>query len=176
MATEKSTRQARSDSAAALLQAAQNIAAERAGGVLRPPAHVQLSADAEPYYVDIVRARAREEWNPHQLTIAAQLAECMAEQEDVRAELVLEGRVIENAKGTKVANPLVSISEQLARRQMALGRSLQMIGRALGDPRKPGGPRQLEKTARELAGQVSTEGQVPAGAGADPDEEDDLLA
>lgn len=174
MTTQKPKRQARSDSAAALLQAAQNVAAELAEGVLRPPAHVQISTEAEPYYRDIVRARAREEWNPHQLTIAAQLAQCMVDQEDVAAELVLEGRVIVNAKGTKVANPLVSIQEQLARRQMALGRSLQMVGRALGDPRKPGGPRALEENARRLAGQVGAEGGQPVPAGADDD--DDYLA
>lgn len=157
--TTKNSRQARSDSASAALQAAKNAASPD----LRPPAHVQLSAAAEPYFADVVRARARDEWNPHQLTIAAQLAECMAEQVEVGAELLLSGRVVENAKGTMVANPLVSIMEQLARRQMALGRSLQMIGRAIGDPRKSGGKRQLEKTARELADEVA-------------EEEDDLLA
>lgn len=165
MATTKN-RQARSDSADAAIAAAKAAASPG----LRPPAHVQLSASAEPYFADIVRARARDEWNPHQLTIAAQMAECMAEQEEVRAEIALEGRVVTNAKGTQVANPLVGISEALARRQMALGRSLQMIGRALGDPRQPGNKRKLEKTARELAGEVATEGAD----GYDPD--DDLLA
>lgn len=152
-------RQARSDSAAAAIEAAKNATLPP----LRPPEHVQLTANAEPYFADIVRARARSEWNPHQLTIAAQMAECMAEQEEVRAEIALEGRVVENARGTLVANPLVGISEALARRQMALGRSLQMIGRALGDPRKPTKQRELENQARKLAGEVESE-------------EDDLLA
>lgn len=166
MTTAQSTkpkRQARSDGVSAMVNAAKNAVA----APLRPPAHVQLSASAEPYFGDIVRARARDEWNPHQLTIAAQLAECMVEQTEVAAELVLEGRVVTNGKGTRVANPLVSIMEQLARRQMALGRSLQMIGRAVADPRKPTQQRKLEQTARELAAQVGGEGA---------DEEDDLLA
>ena len=157
MGTTK-TRQARSDSASAAIEAAKSAASPD----LRPPPHVQLSAAAEPYFSDIVRARARDEWNEHQLTIAAQLAECMSEQVDVGAELAVEGRVVENAKGTRVANPLVSIMEQLARRQMALGRSLQMIGRAIGDPSKPQGKRQLEKNARQLKDEVA-------------DEEDDYL-
>lgn len=161
MATTKN-RQARSDSAAAAIDAAKAAVAPP----LRPPAHVQLFADAEPYYADIVRARARSEWNEFQLTVAAQLAQCMAEQVEVAAELALEGRVVENARGTLVANPLVGIMEQLARRQMALSRSLQMVGRVLGDPRKPQGKRQLEKNARELAGEVAGEG----------DDGDDLLA
>lgn len=153
------TRKTRSDSATAAINAAKNAASPE----LRPPDHVQLSASAEPYFADIVRARAREEWNEHQLTIAAQLAECMVEQEEVRTELLLEGRVLVNERGTKVANPLVSISEQLARRQMALGRSLQMIGRATGDPRTPTKGRKLEAGARRLRAEVEQE-------------EDDLLA
>lgn len=111
------------------------------------------------YYRDVVRARAREEWNPHQLTIAAQMAECMADQEEVRAILAVEGWTVPNKNGTMVANPHVSISEQLARRQMALGRSLQMIGRGLGDPRAPLNKRKNERTARELAKEVADEGE-----------------
>ena len=147
------TRKTRSDSATAAINAAKNAASPD----LRPPAHVQLSADAEPYFADIVRARAREEWNEHQLTIAAQLAECMVEQEEVRAELALDGRVLTNERGTKVANPLVGINEALARRQMALGRSLQMIGRATGDPRAPTKQRKNEANARKLRAEVEQE-------------------
>lgn len=147
------TRKTRSDSVTAAINAAKNAASPD----LRPPAHVQLSPDAEAYFADIVRARAREEWNEHQLTIAAQMAECMVDQDEVRVELVLEGRVLKNERGTKVANPLVSISEQLARRQMALGRSLQMIGRATGDPRAPTAKRKLEAGARKLRTEVEAE-------------------
>lgn len=147
------TRKTRSDSATAAINAAKNAASPD----LRPPPHVQLSTDAEPYFADIVRARAREEWNEHQLTIAAQLAECMVEQEEVRAELALDGRVLTNDRGTKVANPLVGINEALARRQMALGRSLQMIGRATGDPRAPTAKRKLEAGARKIRAEVEQE-------------------
>lgn len=153
MPAKNTTRQSRSDSASAAIEAAKNAALPE----LRPPAHVQLTADSEPYFADIVRARARDEWNPHQLTVAAQLAQCMAEQVSVAAELALEGRVLVNERGTRVANPLVSIMEQLARRQMALGRSLQMIGRAIGDPRKPAGKRKLEAGARQAREEAQAE-------------------
>ena len=139
-------RQHRSDSAAAAIAAAKAAASP----LPRPPEHVQISASAEPYYADIVRARARDEWNEYQLTVAAQMANCMADQDEVRAELALEGWVVVNAKGTQVANPLVNIVEALARRQMALSRSLQMTGRALGHPDDPKKKRALEKQAREL--------------------------
>lgn len=167
-------RQTRSDSAAAAIAAAKAAASP----LPRPPEHVLISASAEPYYEDIVRARARGEWNEYQLSVAAQLANCMADQDEVRAELALEGWVVTNAKGTQVANPLVNIAEAMARRQMALSRSLQMTGRALGDPRKPLGKRALEAQAREMAEQVRNEEGAPPGekvpAGYDPD--DDLLA
>jgi hypothetical protein len=158
-------RQTRSDSAAAALDAAKNAARPP----LRPPSHVRLSVGAEDYFADIVRARAREEWNPHQLTIAAQMAECMADQDEVREELALSGWVVVNKKGTEVANPLVGINEALARRQMALGRSLQMVGRALGDPRKPLGKRAAEENARklreEVEGEEDEDGQPAGGDG-----------
>ena len=146
-------RQTRSDSAAAALEAAKNAALPD----LRPPDYVRLSPEAEQYFTDIVRARARHEWNPHQLTVAAQMAECMADQDDARAELALEGWTVTNDKGEVKANPLVGIVEALARRQLALGRSLQMIGRALGDPRKPQGPRAAEERARRLRQEVEGE-------------------
>lgn len=168
-------RQTRSDSATAAIEAAKNAVAPP----LRPPGHVQLSASAEPYFEDIVRARARSEWNPHQLTIAAQMAECMADQDEVRAELALDGWTVINAKGTEVANPLVGINEALARRQMALGRSLQMIGRALGDPRKPMGKRALEEQARQAREQARDEGREPDDEYDEPAPQgggDDLLA
>lgn len=158
MTTVRKPRQARSDGATAAINAAKNVAAPD----LRPPPHVQISAAAEPYFADIVRARARDEWNPHQLTIAVQLAECMVEQQEVGVELALEGRVVRNDRGTRVANPLVSISEQLARRQMALGRSLQTIGRSVGDPRAKTKQRQLENKARGLVQEVSKEDDLLA--------------
>lgn len=153
-------RQLRSDSATAAVQAAVNVAK----GDPMPPEHVKISALAMPHYLHIVRARARDEWNDLQLTVAAQLAECFVEQEEERQELATEGRVLKNERGTMVANPRVSILEQMARRQMALMRTLQMGGRAIGDPRKPLGPRAAEQNARKLKEQVEQE------------EEDDFLA
>ena len=153
MAT-KAPRKKRTDSAAAALEAAKNATLP----VLMPPGHVNISANAMPYYEDIVRGRARAEWNEFQLTVAAQLAECMWEQVEVAAELEVEGRYFETVQGLK-AHPLVGILEALARRQGSLARSLQMIGRvALGDPRANTKQRELESNARRVANEVSAEG------------------
>jgi hypothetical protein len=147
------TRKPRSDSAAAAINAAKNAAL----GDPMPPDHVQLSADALDDYRAIVRARARDEWSEYDLIVAAQMAECIARQRDYDAKIALEGEVIENAKGTLVANPMVSMLERLAGRQLAYTRILQMGGRVpgtAGDKRKKQNGRQLERTARALADEV----------------------
>lgn len=156
------TRQPRSDSATAALKAAKNAAM----GPLMPPAHVQISAAAMPDYIAVVRARARDEWSEMDLIVAAQLAECVARQREHDALLLAEGDVIENAKGTMVANPRVSILEQLARRQMAYMRSLQMGGRVPGTA----GDKRVKQQGRALERQARAAHQEAA------DEADSLLA
>jgi len=141
------TRQPRSDSATAALKAAKNAAL----GDKMPPDHVQISEAAMPDYRAIVRARARDEWSEMDLIVASQLAECVARQREHDALLLAEGDVVENAKGTRVCNPRISILEQLARRQMAYMRSLQMGGRVpgtAGDKRVKQQGRALERQAR----------------------------
>jgi len=159
MATTKTPRKKRTDSAAAMLEAAKNATLPD----LMPPPHVQISADAMPYYRDILRARSRAEWNDFQLTVAAQLAECMAKQVEIEATLLLDGLTIDGMHGPK-PHPLVSILERMASRQQSLARSLQMVGRvALGDPRANTKQRELENKARQVHAEASAE-------------EDDLLA
>lgn len=153
----KKPRKTRADSAAAAIEAAKNAVLPP----LMPPPHVQISADAMPYYLDVLKARARDEWNEYQLTVAAQMAECMAKQVEIEATLIIEGLVVDGAHGPK-ANPLVGILERMASRQQSLARALRMSGSSLGDPRIPAKQRQLEAGARR--------------ARAEAVEEDDLLA
>lgn len=143
-------RRTRSDSAAAAIKAAKNAAM----GDPMPPDHVQISAGAIADYRTIVRARARDEWTEYDLLVAAQMAECIAKQRDYEARLLVDGEVIKNDKGTLVANPLVSMLERLAGRQMVYTRILQMGGRlpgTAGDKRKKQGARALEAGARRAA-------------------------
>lgn len=153
-------RKPRSDSASAAIEAAKNAAL----GDPLPPEHVQISAEAMDDYRAIVRARARSEWSEYDLIVAAQMAECIAKQREYDAQILIDGPVVENAKGTLVANPMVSMLERLAGRQLAYTRILQMGGRVPGtegDKRKKQNGRQLERNARGLAAEV---------------QEDDLLA
>jgi len=156
MTTKTAPRRARSDSATAAINAAKNAAL----GDLMPPEHVKISPEVLPDYIAIVRARARDEWSELDLIVAAQLAEVIGQQREQTAKITLEGDVVENMKGTLVANPRVTILERLAGRQMAYMRTLQMGGRVpgtAGDKRKKQGARQLERGARAAHQQAADE-------------------
>ena len=101
-----------------------------------------------PFWDSIVRARSRDEWTPADLVIAAQLARAQADIEFESKQLDLEGSVVENARGTQVMNPRVTVLEQLARREMALMRTLQMGGSARGRKEDVLKQRTLEHQAR----------------------------
>lgn len=147
----------RSDSAASAVKAM--IDAAKDG--LQPPPYVRLTDSALPYFEAVSRARARDEWAECDLVVAAQLAQCMADMADEDAELRLEGKVVKNDKGTQIMNPRTTVLEQLARREMALMRTLRMGGRVAGDARDMAGARKVEQQSRKLREEL---------------EEDDLLA
>ena len=151
------SRKTRSDSAQAAIDAA--IAVARPLPEL--PRHVRLRDCDQPFWADILRSRAREEWSQSDLVVAAQLARCMADIESESQQLEIEGSVLTNERGTKVMNPRHSVLEQLARREMALMRSLQMVGTAKGDKRDVENARKLQRQAEAARGEVT---------------EDDLLA
>ena len=90
------------------------------------PGHVRLRPDDLPFWEGVVRARARDEWTEADLVVAAQLARCQRDIEHEQISLDSEGSVIENAKQTMVMNPRHAVLEQLARREMALMRSLRI--------------------------------------------------
>ena len=112
-----------------------------------PPAHVALRDGDRPFWDGIVRARARDEWTESDLVVAAQLARCQRDVEREQAALDVEGSVVENARGTNVMNARVTILEQLARREMALLRTLRMGGRVAGDARDEMGRRKVQRQA-----------------------------
>ena len=151
------TRRTRADSAASAVKAM--VAASQPD--LQPPPYVTLTASAKPYWCGVVRARARDEWSDVDLVVAGQLAQCQADMADEDAELRAEGKVIKNDRGTMVMNPRTTVMEQLARREMALMRTLRMGGRIAGDTRDELGKRKIERQSRKVREEL---------------EDDDLLA
>jgi len=121
-----------------------------------PPAHCRLRDGDRPFWDGIVRARTRDDWSEADLVVAAQLTRCQADIERESETLDAEGTVAMNERGTLVCNPRVSVLEQLARREMALMRTLRMGGVARGDARDGVGEvklqRQSEKLRKELEG------------------------
>jgi hypothetical protein len=143
----------KSDTVSAQIRAMQNAALPD----LEPPKHVKLREQDWPFWTDILRARARDDWQPYDLTVVAQLARCQYDIERESEHLYAEGSIVENARGTQVMNPRVTVLEQLARREMALMRSLRMTGQTVGDPRDLSPSRNIENKARKAKSLVGDE-------------------
>lgn len=142
-------------------ESAVRAAIAAAKGLPQPPAHVRLRDADKPFWDGVVCARARDEWSEADLVVAAQLARCQRDIEVESETLDGEGTVVVNDRGTQVCNPRVSVLEQLARREMALMRTLRMGGRISGDSRDDQAKRKLERKARQTQAEL---------------EEDELLA
>ena len=133
-------RKPRSDSTTAALFAIENARKPPPA----PPAHVKLRDSDKPYWDSIIAARARDEWTPVSLVLAAQLARCQSDIEIEQATLTVEGNVIDNK-----VNPRATVIDVLAKRQMALMRSLRMAGTALGKTPTIENNRRMERSYSE---------------------------
>ena len=125
---------------------------------LRPPEHVRLRDGDEPFWVGVVRARARDEWTETDLVVAAQLTRCLHDIEVEQLLLEADGTVVTNDKGTQIVNPRVSVLEQYARREMALMRTLRMGGYS-PDKQLPNllNARKTERQARKVKDELADE-------------------
>jgi len=141
-----SARRLRSDSADAAVLAMRNAQLPE----LQPPAHVPLRAGDEPFFRDVVRERARDEWTEATLAVAVELASVMRDRRDQQVLLDKEGWVVAGPSGMLRKNPRAEIVDQLSKREMALMRTLRMGGRSLGATDKLEPRRNLERAALEL--------------------------
>lgn len=140
------TRKLRSDAIAVSIKAMENAAK----AIPRPPKHVALRQQDEAFWPGIYKAKSVDEWTDAHLVVGAQLARAMADLEKQQELLDTEGTVLENARGTMVMNPRVSVLEGLARREMALMRALGLTGKVNVDPRDSAGKRKIEQQSRKL--------------------------
>src|SRR3954463_13841355 len=111
-------------------EAAVRAAVDAAKGPIKIPKHVSLRPEDVPFWDGIVRARTRDEWTGADLVVAGQLARVQWDIARESAALDDEGTVLKNDRGTQIMNPRVSVLEQMARREMALMRTLRMGGAA----------------------------------------------
>jgi hypothetical protein len=138
-------KKAPSNTVQSVVQAAQAAAQ----GDLEPPEHVRLRENDRPYWIAVVRARARQEWNEADLVNAGNMARAMADIERIQRELDEEGDILVNERGTQVVNPKHTLIEQLSRRIMALQRLLGMQAVTSGNARDKVKARSAEASARE---------------------------
>lgn len=142
----KTSRKSRADSVTATIKAMVSVAEPWP----QPPSHVRLRDEDGPFWDGIIRARARDEWTKADLVVGAQLARTMRDIEVESEKLESEGSVIENQRGTPVMNPRHAVLEQLARREMALMRSLRMGGTSAGLTHDAQKSRQMQTQAERV--------------------------
>ena len=100
-----------------------------------PPEGVQLRSDEEEVIWDqFTRARAREDWRDMDLLLLAKVVRMEADIRKHQETLDRSGVLIQNKRGTLVANPLLAVIDTLERRQMAVIRSMSLNQQA-SDPR-----------------------------------------
>lgn len=136
-------RKPRNDSITAQLKAMENAALP----ALRAPKFCKLRRGDKPFWGAIMASRARDTWSDTDLVVASQLARCQADIEREQRALDDESTVVENARGTRVVNARVMVLEQLARREMALMRTLRIAGTTVGRARDENATMQVEKDA-----------------------------
>lgn len=149
----------RSDSAAGAVKAAAAAVAD-----VEAPAHVQLREGDRPFWLAIVRARAADTWTAVDLAHAANLARCQADIERLSGELIAEGDVVTNARGTPVVNPKHTLLETLSRRAVALSRMLHVHAEATVGKSEDASPAlKAEKKARAAVEALDDDDLIPRG-------------
>lgn len=147
------TRRLRADSTTSVIKAM----SDAAKGDLLPPDHVNITDDAIPYWKGIVRARARDEWTEVDLVVVGQLAQCQCDIAEQDVALRAEGSIVKNERGTQIMNPRATLMENLARREMALMRTLRLGGRVSGDGVDDAKRRSIQRQSEEIRKELESD-------------------
>lgn len=114
------------------------------------PQGVELRSDAEAVIWDqFTRARAREDWRDMDLLLLAKVVRMEADIRQHQETLDRSGVLIQNKRGTLVANPLLAVIDTLERRQMAVIRSMS-LNQMSSDPRTVNGAAKATVDARKV--------------------------
>jgi hypothetical protein len=125
------------------------------------PEGIELRSDKElVIWQQFTRARAREDWRDLDLILLSKVVRMEADIRSHQETLDRSGVLIQNKRGTLVANPLITIIDTLERRQLAVIRSMS-LNQMASDPRT------INSTART---------QIDAKAKMSSFESDDLIA
>jgi len=117
------------NSAAGLMELAQ-VADDSAVEI---PAGIELTDDEARLWPQFASARAHVDWRDFDLILLAKVVKLEANIRRYQAVLDKTGPIINNKRGTPIANPLFQIIDTLQRQQLAIIRTLSLNEQ--GDPR-----------------------------------------
>lgn len=118
------------------------------------PAYVTLRAQDKPFWAGVMATRARGDWSPTDLVLAAQLARCQCDIETEQQALYMEGTVIPNDRGTRVTNPRFRALNELKQSQLATVRALALNATAKADKRDIGNRNAVARSASRAREEV----------------------
>lgn len=124
------------------------------------PEGIELRSDLEhTIWGQFTRARAREDWRDLDLLLLAKVVRMEADIRQHQETLDRSGVLIQNKRGTLVANPLLSVVDTLERRQLAVIRSMS-LNQLASDPRTINGAAQAESQSRNLMETFKNQGLI----------------
>lgn len=118
------SRKQRIDSTTAAVEVMRKSAAE-----LFPPDHVPLKEKDLPFWLNVIAEKAKAEWTPHDLEIAALLARALSRLEAEEAKLDNEDTVITTTGGNLAQNPRVRVIADLHARAIKYRQTLGIHNR-----------------------------------------------
>ena len=124
------------------------------------PQGVELRSDEEHVIWDqFTRARAREDWRDMDLLLLAKGVRMEADIRKHQETLDRSGVLIQNKRGTLIANPLLAVIDTLQRQQMAVIRSMS-LNQQSSDPRTINGAAKASNDARQTINGFSDDGLI----------------
>jgi P27 family predicted phage terminase small subunit len=127
---------------------------ESARLITEPP--FPLSETEANYFKSIVTAREHETWSDNDKLIAANLAKTYSAIDQLWSDIDSEGFVVENQRGTPVANPKVSALNSMTSAMQSLNKTLGLSASQRGLSGAKQGSRNLaEQQARQIIDKVS---------------------
>jgi len=122
-----------------------------ANKVIVPPANMRMDKDQLTAFHEVIAEFAKIDWTEHSIRLAAVLARTLSMLSEAQEELDGGSFTAMSQRGTPVANPLISVTNQLAGQVMSLRRTLALHAMASGGKREQGKRKGYHKAQEEDA-------------------------
>jgi len=135
-----------------------NMMVEAAKPLVKPPAHIKLTKEEQPFWKAIIECKPPNDWSDSDYILIGQLAKVHRLINIEHDKLVKEGMIL-NGK----ANPRIRVVNQLTARQGVLMRSLRLAGVPQGmtgmSARQDVQRNRAFRSAKRAQAQVGAEGE-----------------